>query len=38
MSASTRPPVWPVLLRPYSWLNSGSFGTALAVRMKFGSA
>jgi hypothetical protein len=33
MSASERPPVWPVLWSPYSSTNSGSFGVALVRRM-----
>ena len=38
MSASGLPPVWPVLFRPYSCGYIGSFGVAVAFRMKFGSA
>jgi hypothetical protein len=38
MSASAVPPVWPVLFIPYSSGKSGSFGVAVDLRMKFGSA
>src|SRR4051794_30129016 len=35
MSASALPPVWPVLLRPYSSTYSGSLGVAWVWRTKF---
>src|SRR3954453_5832048 len=38
ISASGAPPVWPMLLRPYSSAYSGSFGVAEAFSTKFGSA
>src|SRR3954467_11558454 len=38
MSASFRPPVWPVLFSPYSCAYSESFGVAVVWRTKFGSA